>query len=54
MHALIYAKIVGDGDSGVYKKIRDNKPYGPNIFVEKNWMPESHLSEKCSYATVFA
>ena len=49
MHGLIYAKIVGDGDSSVYKKIRDNKPYGPNIFVEKVECRNHILRNYCNY-----
>jgi hypothetical protein len=35
MHGLKYKKLVGDGDSSVYNKIKNIKPYGPNFYVEK-------------------
>lgn len=35
MHNLKYLRLIGDGDSSVYKKIQDSKPYGPDSFVEK-------------------
>ncbi|KAJ8912412.1 hypothetical protein NQ315_013479 [Exocentrus adspersus] len=34
MHGVIYKRLVGDGDSSVYKKLIENKPYG-NVLVEK-------------------
>jgi hypothetical protein len=34
-HGLKYKKLVGDGDSSVYNKIKNIKPYGPNFYVEK-------------------
>jgi hypothetical protein len=34
-----FQKIIGDGDSSVYKKIKENKPYGPSFFIEKNRVP---------------
>ena len=34
MHGLIYFKIIGDGDSSVYKRIMEQKLYG-NLLVEK-------------------
>ncbi|EFN60335.1 hypothetical protein EAG_03390, partial [Camponotus floridanus] len=34
MHGLIYNKYIGDGDSNVFKKLRDFPSY-PNIVVEK-------------------
>lgn len=35
MHGLKYGKIIGDGDSSVYRKVCEAKPYGPNFFIEK-------------------
>jgi hypothetical protein len=35
MHNLKYTKIIGDGDSSVYKKIKESMPYGPHCFIEK-------------------
>jgi hypothetical protein len=35
MHNLKYTKIIGDGDSSVYKKITESMPYGPHCFIEK-------------------
>ncbi|KAK5648029.1 hypothetical protein RI129_002921 [Pyrocoelia pectoralis] len=35
MHNLIYARIVGDGDSSVYRKLTDLSPYGPTFVIEK-------------------
>lgn len=35
MHGIKYNKIIGDGDSSVHRKIKELKPYGPNVFVEK-------------------
>jgi hypothetical protein len=35
MHGLKYKKLVGDGDSSVYNKIKNIKPYGPHFYVEK-------------------
>jgi hypothetical protein len=35
MHGVKFSKIIGDGDSSVYKKIKENKPYGPSFFIEK-------------------
>jgi len=35
MHNLIYAKLIGDGDSRVTKKLHIEKPYGPNFKVVK-------------------
>ncbi|KAF5292866.1 hypothetical protein FQR65_LT11118 [Abscondita terminalis] len=35
MHGLKYKQLIGDGDSSVYNKIKNNKPYGPNFFIEK-------------------
>jgi putative phage-type endonuclease len=32
---LIYRKFIGDGDSSVYAKLSNEKPYGDNILVEK-------------------
>ena len=34
-HNIIYGKVIGDGDSSVYNKIKDAKPYGPDFFIEK-------------------
>ncbi|XP_031350061.1 uncharacterized protein LOC116175858 [Photinus pyralis] len=34
-HNLIYGKIIGDGDSTVYKKVVEVSPYGPTFVVEK-------------------
>ena len=34
MHGLIYSKYIGDGDSNIFKKLRDFPPY-PNIVVQK-------------------
>ena len=34
MHNLMYSRYIGDGDSNVFKKLRDFPPY-PNIVVEK-------------------
>lgn len=34
MHGVIFKRLVGDGDSSVYNKIMENKPYG-NLLVEK-------------------
>jgi hypothetical protein len=35
MHNLKYTKIIGDGGSSVYKKIKESMPYGPHCFIEK-------------------
>lgn len=35
VHKLKYAKIIGDGDSSVYKKICQARPYGPNFYIQK-------------------
>lgn len=34
MHGLIYHKLIGDGDSSVYRRILETRPYG-NLIVEK-------------------
>ncbi|KAF0705631.1 Uncharacterized protein FWK35_00033523, partial [Aphis craccivora] len=31
MHNLIYSQLIGDGDSSVMKRLRIEKPYGPNF-----------------------
>jgi hypothetical protein len=35
MHKLRFKNLIGDGDSSVYKKIRNGRPYGPSYFVHK-------------------
>ncbi|KAF5292500.1 hypothetical protein FQR65_LT01644 [Abscondita terminalis] len=35
MHNIRYKYLIGDGDSSVYRKIREGKPYGPSYFVQK-------------------
>ncbi|KAK5641655.1 hypothetical protein RI129_010202 [Pyrocoelia pectoralis] len=32
---LIYGRLIGDGDSSVYKRITESAPYGPTFVVEK-------------------
>lgn len=34
MHGIIYKRLVGDGDSSVYNKLLESRPYG-NVLVEK-------------------
>ncbi|EEZ99806.1 hypothetical protein TcasGA2_TC002586 [Tribolium castaneum] len=35
MHNVRFKNLIGDGDSSVYKKIRNARPYGPNYFIKK-------------------
>lgn len=35
MHGLVYKKMVGDGDSSVYRKVSESCPYGPSVYIEK-------------------
>ncbi|KAK4882555.1 hypothetical protein RN001_005874 [Aquatica leii] len=35
MHNLIYGKVIGDGDSSVYRKLIAAAPYGPTFIIEK-------------------
>lgn len=35
MHNLIYGRIIGDGDSSVYRKLTEVAPYGPTFVIEK-------------------
>lgn len=35
LHGLIYSQLVGDGDSSVYKKLLETKPYGNNMLIKK-------------------
>ncbi|KAK4882653.1 hypothetical protein RN001_005972 [Aquatica leii] len=35
MHNLIYGKVIGDGDSSVYRKLTAAAPYGPTFIIEK-------------------
>ncbi|KAK5644635.1 hypothetical protein RI129_001761 [Pyrocoelia pectoralis] len=35
MHGLIYGKVIGDGDSSVYRKLMEVSPYGPTFIIEK-------------------
>lgn len=35
MHQLKYVKLIGDGDSSVYKKICLDKPYGSSVTIQK-------------------
>lgn len=35
MHGLIYGKVIGDGDSSVYRKLIATCPYGPTFLIEK-------------------
>ncbi|KAK4882827.1 hypothetical protein RN001_006146 [Aquatica leii] len=34
-HNLIYSKLIGDGDSSVYKKLTEIAPYGPSFYINK-------------------
>ncbi|KAK4885602.1 hypothetical protein RN001_001873 [Aquatica leii] len=34
-HNLIYGRVIGDGDSSVYKKLTALAPYGPTFIIEK-------------------
>ncbi|KAK5645076.1 hypothetical protein RI129_006376 [Pyrocoelia pectoralis] len=34
-HNLIYGKMIGDGDSSVYKKLVEVAPYGPTFLIKK-------------------
>lgn len=44
-HQVIYAKVIGDGDSSVYKKILEARPY-KNVTVEKIEC-KNHLLRNC-------
>ncbi|KAK5639603.1 hypothetical protein RI129_012095 [Pyrocoelia pectoralis] len=35
MYGIKYIKLVGDGDSSVYRKLREVMPYGPGIMIQK-------------------
>ncbi|EFA13422.1 hypothetical protein TcasGA2_TC010268 [Tribolium castaneum] len=34
MHNVRFKNLIGDGDSSVYKKIHNARPYGPNYFIK--------------------
>jgi hypothetical protein len=54
MHGLKYKKLVGDGDSSVYNKIKNIKPYGPNFYVEKIECRNHILRNYCNKIKEFA
>jgi hypothetical protein len=33
VHKLRFKNLIGDGDSSVYKKNRNGRPYGPSYFI---------------------
>jgi hypothetical protein len=53
-HGLKYKKLVGDGDSSVYNKIKNIKPYGPNFYVEKFECRNHILRNYCNKIKEFA
>lgn len=48
MHKLKYVRLVGDGDSSVYKKISVEKPYGSRVAVKKIECTNHLLRNYCS------
>lgn len=34
-HGVIYGRLIGDGDSSVYRKLTEVAPYGPTFIIEK-------------------
>jgi hypothetical protein len=35
MHKLWFKNLIEDGDSSLYKKIRNSRPHGPSYFIHK-------------------
>lgn len=54
MHGVMYKKIIGDGDSSVYNKIKNSKPYGPNVYIEKIECRNHILRNYCNKIKEFA
>lgn len=48
MHGVKYSTLIGDGDSGIIKKLLTAMPYGPNIIIKKVECRNHLLRNFCS------